>query len=184
MCTKFNLVSSVASVLASETSGIWFCLSESITGQVHTSEWHHRQLAGIAVRHSRYCTADGRSFCGMQISRHQRIVLIIFGRIGWCAKAIIYSIIGGLCCKSSVEGRQGTASASPQVHPSFSCSYHGVYKDTCVVYTCCADQMSTAVLITSASFSSMRQCRARSMDWLKHFLQAMTHLLSISIFAS
>ena len=51
----------------------------------------------------------------MQISNHQRIVLIIFGRIGWCAKAIIYSIIGGLCCKSSVQGRNGSASASPQV---------------------------------------------------------------------
>ena len=44
------------------------------------------------------------------------MALVISGRVGWVAKAIIYAIIGGVCCQVAVQGHAlQSGAASPQV---------------------------------------------------------------------
>ena len=52
----------------------------------------------------------------LQLSRRQHLLIVVTGRTGWVAKAILYAVIGGVCCQSAVQGHaSGAAFASPQV---------------------------------------------------------------------
>ncbi|KAK9867371.1 hypothetical protein WJX84_004468 [Apatococcus fuscideae] len=51
----------------------------------------------------------------LKVSQRQETLLVICGRVGWLAKAIVYAIIGGICCDSAVKGHSSkSGSASPQ----------------------------------------------------------------------
>ncbi|KAK9865211.1 hypothetical protein WJX84_004715 [Apatococcus fuscideae] len=51
----------------------------------------------------------------VQLSRRQHLLIVVTGRIGWVAKAIVYAVIGGVSCESAVQGyASGAAFASPQ----------------------------------------------------------------------
>ena len=43
-------------------------------------------------------------------------VVKVLGKVGWVAKALVYSIIGGQACNSAV-GDDSTGSISPQARP-------------------------------------------------------------------
>jgi hypothetical protein len=45
---------------------------------------------------------------------HLTLCCACAGKIGWVAKAIVYALIGGLCCRSAVDERSNV-DTSPQV---------------------------------------------------------------------
>lgn len=52
----------------------------------------------------------------VQVKPRDYIYVKILGKIGWVAKALVYSIIGGQCCNSAVG--DDSMSISPQVPSS------------------------------------------------------------------
>jgi hypothetical protein len=65
----------------------------------HLEKAHLRERFGVATH-------------GGVKAKHQRAVTVL-GRIGWVAKAIVYSLIGGLCCRGGIS-EDLNVDASPQ----------------------------------------------------------------------
>lgn len=79
------------------------------TGAIHND---HSDPATSDHRHKHNLEErfKARTAAGVR-AKHKRAVTVL-GRIGWCAKGIVYGLIGGLCCRGAIsEGLQDT---SPQ----------------------------------------------------------------------
>lgn len=75
----------------------------------------HDQLPSHVVKHGHFDNLGERyrvATHGGVKAKHQRAVTVL-GRIGWVAKAIVYSLIGGLCCRGAID-EDLNVDASPQ----------------------------------------------------------------------